>query len=127
MKTGLRAFAITATLLAASFYTKAQTIYDLGSGQESAGALYNVEATPSILMYPNPVIAQTRIVLPDPAINVVHVDVIDLNGRLLISSAYAPGTQLLDVDMSMLAQGLYAVRIREKGKAMQYIKAMKEQ
>jgi len=80
----------------------------------------------TVFMYPNPVTTQTKLVLDEPSTFAVNVDIIDLNGTLVRSLSYSPGTYSIDVDMSALGTGLYTVRVREKGKPMQYIKAVKQ-
>jgi len=104
-------------------------VRDIAAKQNNALVVNNVTASnsSSLLMYPNPVLAQTRIALAAPSLNTVNVDVIDLNGRVMRSAKYGPGTSQLDIDMSMLATGLYTVRVMEKGQPIQYIKAIKQE
>ena len=79
-----------------------------------------------ILLYPNPVENQARIVLPQASIGTVTVDVIDLNGNVTRSYSYAPGSYQLDVDMSRLPAGMYSVRVFGKGVVYHNIKVIKE-
>jgi type IX secretion system substrate protein len=67
-----------------------------------------------LLVYPNPVISQTRIVLPEASAAPVFVDIVDLNGNVVRTYRYEPGIYNLDVDMSRLPAGLYSLRVSGK-------------
>ena len=79
-----------------------------------------------LLVYPNPVMSCTRIALPQVSTGTVTVDVIDMNGRVDRSYQYAPGTDLLDVDMSRLPTGLYSVRVFDPAVGNYNLKVVKE-
>ncbi len=79
-----------------------------------------------LLVYPNPVVSNTNIVLPGMAIATVNVDVIDLNGRIDRSFQYAPGAMQLQVDMSGLPTGLYSVRVYDPTSGYYNLKVIKE-
>ena len=85
-----------------------------------------VANTNDLLVYPNPVVSNTHIVLPGMAIATVTVDVIDLNGRIDRTFQYAPGAQELDVDMSRLTTGLYSVRVYDPASGYYNLKVVKE-
>jgi hypothetical protein len=81
------------------------------------GSVVNpVTGTSQTILYPNPVIAQTRIVLPIVPKTTVDVQVVDLNGNIARTFSYAPGTYLLDVDLSRLPEGLYSVRVADRAR-----------
>jgi hypothetical protein len=69
----------------------------------------------NLLVYPNPVVSSTRVVLPYPSEGWAHVDVIDMNSQVLASYKYEPRSYLLDVDISFLPVGIYFLRIWGKG------------
>ena len=79
-----------------------------------------------LLVYPNPVISNTRIVLNTLPASDVHVDIIDMNGNLVRSYKYIPGTYNLDVDMSRLPLGLYSVRVYGKDIDFHNLKVVKQ-
>lgn len=85
-----------------------------------------VAATDETLVYPNPVINNTKIVLNETPLNDISVEVIDLNGNLMRSYTYAAGTKVLDVDMSRLAVGIYSARVISKGITTHNLKIVKE-
>ena len=79
-----------------------------------------------LLVYPNPVMSNTHVVLAKVSTGVVTVDVIDMNGRIDRSYQYAPGSDLLDVDMSTLPTGLYSVRVFDPSVGYYNLKVVKE-
>lgn len=64
-----------------------------------------------LLVYPNPVVANTHIVLNQISRSNVVVTIVNMNGMVERTYQYAPGTQNLDVDMSRLAAGMYSIRV----------------
>ncbi len=91
-------------------------------------AVYAVanNAANDLLVYPNPTISTTRIVLPSPSIGVVNVDIIDLNGNVVRTEQFAAGSYNLDVDMSRLPTSVYSVRVSGKGDGFHNLKVMKD-
>ncbi len=87
---------------------------------------YTGNTSNDLLVYPNPVISQTRVVLDVTPVSDVFVDIIDLNGRVDRSFQYAPGTNLLDIDMSRLPTGLYSVRVSGNDIGFHNLKVVKE-
>ncbi len=83
-------------------------------------------ATNSLLVYPNPVVSNARIVLPAPSIGKVSAMVIDMNGSVLRQYSYAPGTSIVDVDMSKLPAGIYSVRVSGDAAAPYNLKVVKQ-
>ena len=83
-------------------------------------------ATNDLLVYPNPAVSSTRIVLPSMAITTVSVDVLDMNGRIDRSFQYAAGALSLDVDLSNLPTGLYSVRVFDPLSGYHNLKVVKE-
>jgi hypothetical protein len=87
----------------------------------------NIAATTNyLLVYPNPAITSTNIVLPEMAATTVMVDVIDLNGRIDRSFQYTPGALQLQVDMSGLPAGLYSMRVYGLTSGYYNLKVVKE-
>lgn len=78
-----------------------------------------------LLVYPNPVTSNVRILLPTEATNNVFVDIIDMNGRVLRSFEFGKGTFQLDMDMSALPVGLYSVRVAQAGMPLENLKVVK--
>lgn len=68
-----------------------------------------------IVMYPNPANNETRVILPYITRNKIIVSILDLNGNIWQSQAYAPGGNAFDVDVTMLPSGIYSLRIQEYG------------
>lgn len=79
-----------------------------------------------VLVYPNPVINTTRIVLNTIPLNSVTVEVIDMNGDVARVYHYAPGNNQLDVDMSRLPVGIYSARVLTGGLLTHNLKIVKE-
>lgn len=86
-----------------------------------------ITGTNTMLVYPNPVLSNTHIILPNQPKAQVSVDIIDLNGRVARSYSYAPGTYSLDVDMSTLPSGIYSLRVYGADVAYRNVKIVKEQ
>ena len=80
----------------------------------------------ALLIYPNPVLSNTHIVLPTLSTGVVTVDIIDMNGRVDGSYQYAAGATQLDLDMSTLHTGLYSVRVFDPAVGYYNLKVVKE-
>ena len=90
-------------------------------------AVKDIAATTSgLLVYPNPVVSHTHIVLPAMTTGTVTVDVIDLNGHVDRTFQSAPGAWELDVDMSMLPHDLYSVRVYDPTSGYYNLKVVKE-
>jgi hypothetical protein len=79
-----------------------------------------------LLVYPNPVAANTNVVLPWPAPGKVYVNVINMNGMLARSFQYEPGANELQVDMSRLPNGIYSVRVTGYGIGFHNLKVLKQ-
>lgn len=88
--------------------------------------VYNFPNAYDLLVYPNPAISSTRVVLPNPTISTAYVDVIDLNGYVARSYQYAPGTYQLDVDLSTLPTSIYSVRVYGTGVGFYNLKVVKQ-
>lgn len=78
-----------------------------------------------LIIYPNPVTSNARILLPAAATSNVFVDVIDMNGRVMRSFEFGKGTFQLDMDMSALPIGLYSVRVAQAGMPLENLKVVK--
>lgn len=81
-----------------------------------------------LLVYPNPVVSVTRIVLPAAfgSAYPVYVSIIDMNGHIDASYEYAPGIYNLDVDMSTLPMGLYSIRVFGNGISDHNLRVLKD-
>lgn len=76
-------------------------------------------------LYPNPAVSLVRLVLSNAPRSAVSLEVVDLNGRLMNSRLYAPGTPEFDLDVSTLPIGLYAVRVLQDGALTDEIKLVR--
>lgn len=74
-------------------------------------AVTNVVTANDLNVYPNPVAATTRIVLPTTAVGTVYIDVIDMAGHINHTSYDANGMTSIDLDMSTYAPGDYALNV----------------
>ena len=74
----------------------------------------SVSSGSKVVMYPNPVLSQAKIILSELPKTAVAVYVIDLNGNIVRTFKYEPGNYSLDVDMSKLPAGIYSVRVQQK-------------
>ena len=97
------------------------------SKQPITTAVQNVanNTTNDLLVYPNPAISNTHIVLASVATNTVSVDVVDMNGRVTNSYEFGVGSQDLNIDMSTLPTGLYSVRVAQQGQTPHNLKVLK--
>jgi hypothetical protein len=99
------------------------TISDIGN--ELVNQTVDPTVNGGLLLYPNPVTSNARIILPAAAANNVFVDVLDMNGHILRSFEYGKGTFQLDMDMSVLPVGLYSVRVSQAGVPLENLKVVK--
>ncbi len=95
-----------------------------GTGPTAIAAAGNVPN--ALLVYPNPVVGNTRIALPAPSIGNVSVKVVDMNGNITRSYEYAPGTSVMEVDMNRLPAGIYSVRVYGTGLDNYNLKVVKQ-
>jgi hypothetical protein len=79
----------------------------------------------TVLIYPNPVASQARVILPFMSRTSPYIDIIDLRGQVMRSFKYAPGTTVLDVDMSTIPTGIYNLRVIED-RIVRNVKVVKE-
>lgn len=96
--------------------------------QAGSTGVYTVHSTytNTLLVYPNPAIDVTRIVLDAPATDKVYVNIINLNGRLMRTYEFASGTDQLDIDLGNIPTGLYNATIISKGAPVQSVKILKQ-
>ncbi len=80
----------------------------------------------ALLVYPNPAINNTRIVLAAPAANKVYVDLVNLNGSVVRSYQYGPGSYQLDLDLGNVPPGMYHARISSNRSSPQSVKLLKQ-
>jgi hypothetical protein len=86
----------------------------------------NQRATVPIMeVYPNPTATYTRIFLMDNTTEPVTVSVINMNGVVVRSYEYSAGSGRFDIDISSLADGIYALQVQEKGKTAQSVQLFK--
>jgi len=79
-----------------------------------------------LLVYPNPAVSATRIVLNNVPGSAVYVEVIDMNGEIDRSFEYSPGSYFLDVDLSNLPDGMYSVRVSGSDVGYHNLKVIKQ-
>jgi hypothetical protein len=82
-----------------------------GNNVLSTSMVYDNAGAATLLVYPNPTHSNARVVLPQPSVATVYVDVVSLNGNVARSYQYPPGSYLLDVDLSTLPSSMYSVRV----------------
>lgn len=78
-----------------------------GAGCASGAA----DVANDLLVYPDPVVSSTKVVLSGPSAGIVYADVVSMNGVVDRSYQYVPGSNVLDVDMSKLPAGWYSLRV----------------
>ena len=79
-----------------------------------------------VYVYPNPAISQANIVLPQIAKQRVNVYLIDLQGTIMQTYAFAPGGNQLYIDISSVPVGIYSLRIEQKGMRSQNVRLVKQ-
>lgn len=79
-----------------------------------------------LYVYPNPAISQTNIVLPEIARQRVNVYLIDLQGTIMRTYAFAPGGNQFYIDISSIPVGIYSLRIEQKGMRPQNVRLVKQ-
>jgi hypothetical protein len=108
----------------ATFPTDDNTPYAGNAANSSLSLAQHVPGTP-YMAYPNPTVNATRIVLDEPAANNVYVDIINLNGAVVGSYQFAPGSYQLDIDLGNLPMGTYSAQVTSNGIAPQNIRILK--
>ncbi|GAA4460351.1 hypothetical protein GCM10023093_02830 [Nemorincola caseinilytica] len=79
-----------------------------------------------LLVYPNPVLSDTRIMLNEQPTGIVQASVLGMTGRIEATYKYAPGTRVLYLDMSTLPVGLYNVQVSGAGIATTNLRVVKQ-
>ena len=87
------------------------------SASATPGLVQNIVGnfTNDLLVFPNPAVSQTRVVLPQASTSVVKVEVIDMNGIVEKTYSFDKGTYWLDLDISWMPTGLYSIRVYDNG------------
>jgi hypothetical protein len=85
--------------------TTASTENDFGGAGNAGGG--------QVQMYPNPATYQTRVVLGYTAQATVIAELVDMNGRLAARTSFPAGREVINIDVSRVPAGIYAVRIFE--------------
>src|SRR5687768_14967625 len=62
-------------------------------------------------VYPNPAINSTTVVLNYIPVRKVYIELVDFNGNIRRSYAFAPGGNKLSIDVGFLESGNYIMRI----------------
>jgi hypothetical protein len=75
--------------------------------------------------FPNPVQNNLTIVLNYLPVRRFTVEIIDFNGRLRRSFAFAPGGQQISMDLSFLDPGDYVVRVLQSGRLVDRTRILK--
>lgn len=81
---------------------------DMGWEVDFTVARTQVQGWMEARLYPNPAHTTVRLEIP-PAANASRVIVFDVNGRALLNELLPPGVDRLDMDLSAVPAGLYAV------------------
>ena len=79
-----------------------------------------------LVVYPDPVLLDTRIALKEPSGDIVYVAVMNMAGRIVTTNKYVPGTSVLYLDMSTLPVGQYNVQVSGAAIATTYLKVFKQ-
>lgn len=79
----------------------------------------------STLVFPNPAINSTTVALNYIPTRRTFVDIVDFNGNIRRTYAFAPGGNKLTVEVGFLEQGYYALRIREANTLIDRVKFVK--
>ncbi|RYD59353.1 MAG: DUF4394 domain-containing protein [Sphingobacteriales bacterium] len=79
-----------------------------------------------LLLYPNPAVNQTRVVLPTVAVQPIHAYVTDMQGAVINHFVYAPGGNEIDIDVTSLRSGLYSIRVQEEGNTVRVARFSKQ-
>lgn len=79
-----------------------------------------------LLVYPNPVLSNTRIVVPEESFGPVYASVLNMSGKVEFTNKYAPGTNTLDLDMSTLPVGMYHVQVSGAGITTTSLRVVKQ-
>jgi hypothetical protein len=80
---------------------------------------------PMTWVYPNPAIHSTTVVLNYIPVSKVFIDLVDFNGNIRRSYAFAPGGNKLSIDVGFLESGYYIMRIREGAGLIDIVKLVK--
>lgn len=83
------------------------------STEHDFGASGNAAGRGTAQMYPNPATYQTRVVLNSVSQLPIVAELVDMNGRLASRTAFPAGREVLNLDVSRVPAGVYAVRIFE--------------
>ena len=75
-------------------------------------AVATVEPVAS-LVFPNPAVNSTTVLLNYTPFRRVVIDIVDFNGNVRRSYVFAPGGNRFTVDVGFLEQGYYVLRVRE--------------
>ena len=81
----------------------------------------------SVQIYPNPASYQTRVVLASASEGPVVAELLDMNGRLASRTVFPAGRQVLNLDVSRVPIGVYAVRIFENGMLIHQLRLVRRE
>lgn len=76
---------------------------------------YFETVTDDLFVYPNPTVGVTHIILHEPSPANVFIVVLDMNGNIVRTYQYGPGSYDIQVAMNPLPAGLYSVRVYGPG------------
>jgi hypothetical protein len=77
------------------------------------------------LVFPNPAVNSTTVLLSYTPMRRVIIDIVDFNGNIRRSYAFAPGGNRFTVDVGFLEQGYYVLRVREGAALLSRTKLIK--
>ncbi|RYY11950.1 MAG: T9SS type A sorting domain-containing protein [Chitinophagaceae bacterium] len=78
-----------------------------------------------ITAFPNPAQSYTTIVLHSRSRQRLVAEVLDFNGNLYHTQAYAPGIDQVNIELGNLERGQYLIRIRETGRRTESVRIIK--
>lgn len=86
---------------------------------------YDLRETKIVNMFPNPATNHATIVLNYVPLRQTVLDVVDFNGHIRRSFAFAPGGNQFSFDVGFLERGHYVVRIRESNRLIDVARLVK--
>jgi hypothetical protein len=67
------------------------------------------------MLYPNPAVTDVKIVLTDVAANEMELQLINQLGQVVKTTAVKKGSQLINLDVTSMARGMYVVKLTGNG------------
>jgi|GEM_PF-2959925 len=86
---------------------------------------YELTDTKIVNMFPNPAVNHATVVLNYTPRRQTTIDMVDFNGQIRRSFAFAPGGNQFSFDVGFLERGHYVVRVRESGRLIDVARLVK--